>query len=553
MTNMHISVKELQKYIGKNIGIERLKNKISMMGTDLDGIDGDEITVEIFPNRPDLLSFHGFARALAAFLEIKPGIKLYDVNKSMIGEYKVFIDKSVSKVRPYTVCAVVKGLKFTDENIKEIIDIQEKLHLSFGRNRKRLAIGIYPLEKIKMPIRYLAKKPDEFEFIPLEWKVPMNGYEILEDHPTGREYAKLLEGKEVFPLFMDANDEILSMPPIINSEKTGRVTENTKDIFIECSGHNLHVLNQTLNMITTALADMGGKIFAMELNYPDKKIVTPDLSPKTIRVNLSYIEKIIGVEVKNISDLLSKMNMSLEEKNGDELVIKYPPYRTDIMHPIDIVEDIAIAYGYDNIPEEIPNISTVGEESNLERFKRKVVDILIGYGLLETSTFHLITEEMNNLFSKNFIKVMDSKTEYKYLRTSMFPSMMNVLKTNLHNEYPQKIFEIGRIFNRDKDKYQKITDIEYLGIMLADKDANYTTIRQILDGLFNLIELKVKYLPVDDDRFINGRSALIKVNDKKLGIIGELHPKIISKLGIEVPVAACELNFIKMFGCLNLD
>jgi len=258
MPTLTLNKEVLEKLVGKKLPLEKLKDRISMLGTDLDSIEGNEINVEIFPNRPDLLSEQGLARALSSFIGVKTGFRKYKVEKS--GE-KVIIDKSVEGVRPCTACAIVKGLKFDDEKIKEIIQIQEKLHVTYGRNRKRCAIGIYPFEKIRTPIKFLAKKPGEIKFQPLEANKEMTGAQILSQHPTGREYGHLLEGLSMYPIFVDANNQVLSMPPIINSNQTGKITEKTTDVFIECSGFDFDVLHKCVNMIVAAMADMGGKIY----------------------------------------------------------------------------------------------------------------------------------------------------------------------------------------------------------------------------------------------------------------------------------------------------
>jgi len=206
MTILTLPKKELEKKIGKLD--EKLKNKIYMFGTPIDDEDGDNISIEVFPNRPDLLSLQGFVKSFNIFLS-KRKISEYKVENPE-KDYKVIIEKSVKKVRPYTACAIVKGLKFDYETINEVIDIQEKLHSSYGRNRKKLAIGIYPLEEIKLPVRFLAKKPEDIKFRPLEFPKKISGRQILSQHPTGREYGKLLKDEEVFPIFEDANGEILS-------------------------------------------------------------------------------------------------------------------------------------------------------------------------------------------------------------------------------------------------------------------------------------------------------------------------------------------------------
>src|SRR3989344_3247472 len=230
MANIKLNRKIFEKEIGKLD--EKMQDRIAMFGTPLESFNDEEIELEIFPNRPDLLSYHGFKRSFLAFLGKKTGLKKYKLHKPE-KNYSVTIDKSVADVRPYTACAIVKELKFNNEKIKEIIDVQEKLHMTIGRKRKKLAIGIYPLEKIKLPITYEAIEPDKIKFIPLETEREMSGLQILQRHPTGRDYAHLLAGKAKFPIFVDAKENILSMPPIINSQLTGKVIEETKDVFVE--------------------------------------------------------------------------------------------------------------------------------------------------------------------------------------------------------------------------------------------------------------------------------------------------------------------------------
>src|SRR3989344_5785176 len=225
MANVKIPRGIFEKEIGKLD--EKMQNKIALFGTTLESFDDKDIELEIFPNRPDLLSYQVFKRGFLGFLGKNTGLRKYRINPPE-KNYQVIVDSSAESIRPYTACAIVKGMKFDDDKIKEIIDIQEKIHSTLGRRRRKIAIGIYPLEKIKLPIKYLALNPKEIKFIPLESDREMDGLQILSSHPTGREYAHLLEGKKKFPIFVDATGEILSMPPIINSHKTGKITEQQK-------------------------------------------------------------------------------------------------------------------------------------------------------------------------------------------------------------------------------------------------------------------------------------------------------------------------------------
>ncbi|MBU0963177.1 MAG: phenylalanine--tRNA ligase subunit beta [Nanoarchaeota archaeon] len=538
MPTIKINKKSLENLIGKKLEEEKLKDRITYLGVSVEDFNKDEITLEVNPDRPDLLSVQGIARALSSFIGVKKGLRKYEVKKS--GE-KVIIDNSVKDVRPFTACAIVKNLKFNDEKIKEVIDIQEKLHITFGRNRKKIAIGIYPFEKIKMPITFFAEDPKKVKFQPLEFNKEITGLQILSQHPTGREYAHLLEGKNKFPFFKDADGKILSMPPIINSHDTGKISEKTKDVFIECSGFDFSVLNKCINIIVCALADMGGSIYSIELNYGNKKFITPNLEPEKMKLNIKYANKIIGLNLKekDIKSCLEKMGYSYSGKN-----VLIPAYRADIIHEIDLVEDIAKAYGYDNLKEEIPKVATIAEEDKFEIFKNKIAEILIGLGLIETNTYNLTSVDINkkiNLDVKN-VKLENSKSEeYNSLRAYLMPSLLNVLENNKNREYPQNIFEMGVVFKKDLEEKTK------LSILLCNNNVNFTSIKQVLDYLFLCLDLKYFLKEKELSAFIPGRAGKIVVNNKEIGSIGEISPLTLTNFNLEIPVSAFELDLEELF------
>lgn len=541
MANVKFSRKAFEKEIGKLT--DEMQEKIAMLGCTVESLTDDEIELEIFPNRPDMLSFHGFKRSFLGFLGKKTGLVKYKINKPE-KNYEIKIDSSVKSVRPCTSCAIVKGLKFDDEKIKEVIDLQEKLHLTVGRRRKKLAIGIYPLEKITLPITYKAEIPDKIKFFPLESNREMTGLEILQRHPAGKEYSHLLAGKVKFPLFLDAKGEVLSMPPIINSEFAGRVDEKTHDIFVECSGFDEKILDKCLNIIVSTFSDMGGKIYSMKVG----KRITPDFSSEKMKIKVENVNKILGLELseKEIKGFLEKMGYSY---NKGEVMI--PAYRTDVLGEIDLIEDIAIAYGYENFEPLIPKISTVGEIDKKEIVKKKISEVLIGLGLIETSSYHLTKKE--DLFSKmgynekqekNYVKINGSKTDYNSLRTNLKHYILKIFSENLDSEYPQKIFEMGRVF---EDDVKKIVEREKLSIGVTP--GNFTDVLQILNYLFYNLDVKfeLKEQEKSDVYFVEGRGADILVDDVKIGEIGEIHPKILRNWKIKMPVSLLEIDLEKVF------
>ncbi|MFH1210238.1 MAG: phenylalanine--tRNA ligase subunit beta [archaeon] len=547
MPTISVNLKEFEKLVGKKLPLDKLKERISYLGTDLEKIENNQIDVEIFPDRPDMLSLQGFARAFSSFIGVKTGLKKYTVKKS---NEKVIIDSSVKNVRPYTVCAIVKNLKFDDERIKDIIQIQEKLHITYGRNRKKAAIGIYPFEKIKCPIRFMAKKPSDIKFQPLESQKELTGNQILSQHPAGREYAHLLDGLDKYSIFIDANNEILSMPPIINSHKTGKITGSTKEVFIECSGFDFNVLKICLNIIVTALADMNGEVYSMELKYPDKTEITPNLDPKKMKINLKTLNNRLGLNLKEaeVKKYLERMGYSYSKN-----IVLIPCYRADILHEVDIYEDIAIAYGYENFKEEIPNISTVGEEDKFESFRNKIANTLIGFNLLEVSSFHLTNNEtVNNLNSEQeAIKVENASYEYDTLRPNLISNLLKILKENKRYDYPQKIFEIGKIFKKNPKEETSVQEDTNLCVLISHNSTGFTEIKQILDYLFNSLNLEYKLEELENSSFITGRTGkIILKNNKEIGLIGEIHPKVLNNFTLEMPVSCFELNLGEIFELL---
>ena len=383
----------------------------------------------------------------------------------------------------------------------------------------------------------------------------MSGLEILQKHPTGREYAHLLAGKAKFPIFIDAENNILSMPPIINSQLTGKITSETKDVFVECSGFDFKILKRCLNVIVTCLSDMGGKIYQMNLDFGfRKKEITPDLSPEKAKISLKNTTKLLGVNIneKEFKDLIEKMGYNYAKSTSTVLV---PAWRVDILHEVDLIEDVAIAYGYNNFAPEIPEISTIGQENPKEIIKRRISDIITGLGILEVSNYHLTTKK--DQFEKmrvsekqeiNFIELEESKTDYTILRKDLTHYFLKIFSENIDSEYPQKIFEIGCIFNLNKDVNEK----ENLAVAISP--GNFTELKQILEYLFKMLEIKIDFEePENQDLpsyFVDGRVASVNIEGKLIGYIGEIHPKTLKNWRIKMPVAILEIELEKVFGKL---
>jgi len=497
------------------------------------------------------LSGYSIVRAFKQFLGKDIGLIKYTA-KEPKKDYKVIVDKSVKQVRPFTACAIIKNLKLNDLKIKEIIQLQEKLHLTFGRDRKKLAIGIYPLEKIKLPIHYKALAPDKIKFLPLESNREMTGTQILRQHPAGIKYADLLKDAKVYPIFIDSKDQILSMPPIINSELTGRVTEKTKEVFIECSGFDFNVLEKCLHIIVTVMADMGGEIYQMQVE--DK--VTPSLKTETINLDIRYVKHVLGVNFKSADakEALEKMGHGVHTRINS-LEVEIPCYRADILGKVDLVEDLAIGYGYDNFEPTIPDVASTSKELDINVFQRKLRKLLAGFGLLEIKNYEIINSESQtkliNNKEKPIMLLSSVSSEYNSLRTSLAASMLGTLKFNLKNEQEAALFEIGTTFHHDSKQETNIREEEKLGIIISNKNANFTTAKRILTTLMKELNTEFELRELKDGLFIEGRTGEIIIKNKVLGTIGEIAPQVLTNLELKNPCAFIELDLDELLKIIS--
>ncbi|MEK6973675.1 MAG: phenylalanine--tRNA ligase subunit beta [Nanoarchaeota archaeon] len=537
MASVEVSKTELSRLIKRDIRLDYLVNRIGMLGMPVENVKEDNLALEVFPNRPDYLSQYGIARALRGFLGIKKGLVNYETRKS---GYKVIVDSNLKNIRPFTSCCVIKNIKFSDEKIRDIIQFQEKLHITLCRNRRKAAIGIYPLDKIKFPIRFMAIAREAIKFKPLEHGTELSADEILKDIDAGKKYGHLINNLKFYPVFIDAKDNILSMPPVINSDSVGKITSKTTDVFIEVSGFDLNFLNQVLNIIATNMAEMGGKIYSVNAVYSGKGHLMPDLTPSKMKININYVNKLLGLRLKEtqLKGFLEKMGYSYSRG-----IVSIPAYRQDILHEFDLVEDIAIAYGYENFSPLLDSFYSIAEEDKIEIFKEKMNDLLIGLEFIEVSMPHLsnkssLNEKMNT--GKGLIALKNSvNQEYNVLRNWLLPGLMEILSSNKHNEYPQKIFEIGTVFLQ-KNHEEKIS----FGGLISHSKANFTEAKQVIDCLLTTLNIKYEIKESDDEMcFIPGRAAKIMAKGKELGFLGEINPEVLEKWNLEQPTAGFEINF----------
>ena len=531
-----LDYEDLEKLTGTDR--DSIIDRIPMIGADIERLEDKSIDIEFFPDRPDLYSVEGVSRAMRGFMDIETGSVKYDINNS---DVEISLDDDIKNIRPVLACAIVRGVKFTDSSIKSLMDLQESLHWGLGRDRKKVSIGVHDLSRIKPPFKYVGADPS-VEFVPLDFTEPMSLEDILERHPKGTRFAPLLEGYSKYPLILDADDQVLSFPPIINGTLT-MVDKNTTDLFIDVTGLSAEVYT-ALNIVVAALADRGGRIESVKINYPDgESKLTPDLSPEKRIISMDEVKSLVGMDFtsEEVAGHLRKMRYAATSAGTNAVEIEIPPYRADILHNYDIIEDIAISVGFDNIEAIFPSTSTTGEAHPLSLIQDNIREIMVGLGYSEVMPFTLTSEKvhfdnMRRPYTEDVTPVMHPISEDQtMIRTTLLANQLEILSLNQHHELPQRIFEVGEaIVNCANKLHLAATSIHAL--------ANFEEIREIVDSMMMERNIPYSVKPSQDPAFIEGRRADILVNGTKVGVMGEIHPQVILNFGLGQPVVGFEIN-----------
>ncbi len=506
--------------------------RIPMMGCDIERMENDHVDIEFFPNRPDLYSPEGVARALKGFLGSETGLREFNVTPSGI---KITKDKEIEKIRPYLACAVIRGMHFNSRSIESLMALQESLHWALGRNRKKVSIGVHDLARIKPPFRYIAQNP-EFKFTPLDFAGQMSMKEILEKHPKGIKFAYILEKFDKYPLILDAEDNVLSFPPIINGELT-RVREETEDLFIEVTGIDPAVA-VALNIVVSSLAERGGTIESVTIN--GRK--SPQLEPRTMNLTRGEAEELLGLKLtdEEIFQCLEKMRYGAEI-SGNEIRVSIPAYRSDILHAWDLIEDIAIGYGFDKIEPELPSTSTTGKTHMISKLKDAIREIMVGLGYFEVMPFtltneHVQFEMMRREKAKGVTHILYPISEdHTIVRSTILPNLLEILSINRHRELPQRIFEVGEVV-------LDCRTVQRLGAVAIHPQANFTEIQAVVDAVMRERRMEYEIIESDDPAFLDGRRADVIIKGERAGVFGEIHPGVISNFGLEHPIIGFEVG-----------
>ena len=503
-------------------------------------------------NRPDTWNIEGLVRTLRGFLGLDKGLRQYTAGKSLV---EVYVDKRLEDIRPYIGCSIIKSVELTDALIQAMMQLQDKLDHTYGRNRRRTSIGLYDFDLIAPPLSYAVAKPTDASFVPLGLEKKMNLKEILKEHPKGLEYGSIVSRHPVYPILLDSKNKVLSFPPIINSNDLGKVTEQTRNILVEVTGTVHETVLNTLKIVTLSLIDRGGKAYSATVHYPqgNSTEVTPSFETKHMDLNVEYANKILDLHLapRQIAELLAKAGFGVQKLEKNRVTIQIPCYRIDIMHQVDLVEDVAIAYGYNNIKPFWRKLPTTGGSRPEQIFLGIARELMVGLGYQEVLTYNMTNPQ--NLFTKmnakkqKIVEFANPKVQtLTCIRNWLLPSLMEFLSCNLHIEYPQRIFELGPVTILDEKAETRTRDEDTLAVAVSHASASFTEMKSTLDALFMNLGLQWQIKETRHPSFVEGRVGTAIIDKTEVGTLGEIHPKVLENWTLENPVAAFELNMNKI-------
>jgi phenylalanyl-tRNA synthetase beta chain len=527
------------------------------------------IRMELLAVRPDMFDPGGLARTLRGYLGQQLGSPAYEVRPPRI---RVTVDPALDREasrRPAIACAVVRGVHLDDDVIKVIMNLQENLHWALGRDRKHASIGVYDLDTLAgQRFTYRAVAPDALRFVPLGYDpaapdARVTPAQVLEQHPKGQEFARLLAGFEAYPLLADEQGDVLSMPPVINSEHT-RVTDATTQFFIDVTGTNRRLVGRTLNVLTTSLKELCPDLSLEQVTiaYPEGEQQTPDLTPQPVPLEVGETARLVGIELdpQRLIDLLRRMGHEVERGDADQLRVLVPAYRNDILHPRDLMEDAAIAYGYHRITPKLVPTLTVGGERAVEGASRLAREALCGLGFMEVMTLQLSSEERT--FDAMRLPRADHtaavshpiSTEQTLLRPSLAPGLLETLGVNAHREYPQQVFEVGEVTELT-DSETGARERRHVAAALIGEKIGVTEVRATAEALLREFGWRIhteNVAPQELPSYLPGRGSFVTARrgDERrvVGQLGELHPEVLEAFKLRHPAAIFEIDLTALTG-----
>lgn len=519
--------------------------------------------IDIGANRYDLLCLEGLVRSLLVF-QGKLTAPHYSLTKPAKLQ-QLILDPSVQGVRPHVIGAVLRGVTFNKARYNSFIDLQDKLHMNLARRRTLASVGTHDLDTIKGPFRYMAKKPTDIKFKPLNQTKEFTSAELMELYSVDshlKSYVPIIKDSPVHPVIYDSNDVVLSLPPIINSENS-KISLNTKNILFEVTATDLTKAGIVLDTLVTMFSQYCDEPFTVEpveTLLPGGEILTyPKLGYRTETINPTKVNKSIGIDLtaEKISSLLTKMCLTATVK-GDCLSVSIPPTRADVLHPIDIFEDVAIAHGYNNIVKTIPKTLTVAKQLPINKLTDQLREATAQAGFTEALTFSLCsrddvaTKMRKDIKTIPAVHIANPKTlEFQVARTSLLPGLLKTVQANRKMPLPLKLFEISDVVLKDAGSEVGARNERHMSAIYYNKSPGFEIIHGLLDRLMQLLEVPPVqdksasgyYLRQGEDpTYFPGRAAEIVAYGQVVGSLGVVHPEVVTAFDLNLPCSAIEIN-----------
>ncbi|HYM36764.1 MAG TPA: phenylalanine--tRNA ligase subunit beta [Nitrospiraceae bacterium] len=558
MPTISVNLKDLSQLLGQGpVTADRVEAWLPLVKGELKDHDDatGELRIELQDsNRPDLWSCEGIARQIRIAHAGKA--TAYPFFKPKRPTKRLLVSSGLEPIRPYVAACTAVGYRVTGEGLTQLIQMQEKLADIFGRKRRTVSIGLYRLSGIVFPVTYTLVKPDEARFTPLGFDEPMSVGEILSVHPKGVEYGPIVAGHDRVPLLRDAEGQVLSLPPVINSREIGEVRIGDAELFVEVTGTDLFMVILTLNILAANLADRGAAIEPVEVVYPSAtalgKIVRTPLDFAQARpIAVKTIEAALGQSfgATLIARALTAYGYRVKPSR-ETVIVKLPPYRNDLMHAVDVVEDVAISRGYGQFTPIMPLQFTVGSLSRVEQVSDRIRDLMIGLGFQEIISNILASRQdlcdrmrLGDSAWSRLVEVDNAMSQsFSCLRQWISPSLLRVESASTRVFYPHRIFEVGEIAVPDPSDAQGARTVTALGGLIAHAGANFSEIHSCLDLLLFYLDYPYTLEPVSHPSFLEGRAGRILSHGRSVGLIGELHPEVLEHWQIGMPCAIFELE-----------
>lgn len=558
MPTISINLKDFSQLLGQGpVTADRVEAWLPLVKGELKDHDDatGELRIELQDsNRPDLWSCEGIARQIRIKLAGKAAA--YPFFKPKRPTKRLSVSPGLEQVRPYVAACTAVGYRVTAEGLTQLIQTQEKLADIFGRKRRTVSIGLYRLSGIAFPVTYTLVKPDEARFTPLGFDEPMSLGEILSVHPKGVEYGPILAGHDRVPLLRDNEGQILSLPPVINSREIGEVRVGDAELFVEVTGTDLKMVVLTLNILAANLADRGAVIEPVEVVYPyatalGTTVRTPLDFSQARPIPVKTIEAALGQPfgAQPIARALTAYGYRVKPA-GEVVTVKLPPYRNDLMHAVDVVEDVAISRGYGEFAPIMPSQFTVGGLSRVEQVSDRIRDLMVGLGFQEIISNILASRQdlcdrmrLGHTAWSRLVEVDNAISQsFSCLRQWIAPSLLRVESASTRVFYPHRIFEVGEIAVPDPADAQGARTVTAVGALIAHAGANFSEIHSCLDLLLFYLDYPYTLEPMAHPSFLDGRAGRILSGGRAVGLIGELHPEVLEHWQVGMPGVVFELE-----------